>query len=760
MYKRFGLWILLSWPLFLSGQAEATLFTRPEAYQREWEKQLAADDLAALAADCREVIAEMPSERKKGLAHYYLAAVHFRSDQLDSARTSLLSAAAYFQKSTFDEGYAIAHNKLGQIDFYQLNLSAAAGHYHRALWIARKRNLWPLAYTLKQNLAVLHGSLGRQDSVTQCLKEALEVARRLNSDEKTKATTNQLSTHYYSNGQLDSAITYFEQLLSLKKAEQDAASQISDLGTLGRLYQERGNYLNAQQHFIDALRLAENQRDTFFIMSLCANISGTYAAQQLYPSAKKYARRAMQLAAAKKVRQTEAQSLKTLAACLQQEDSTEAALRHYRAALAIYRQLNNPINAADVQIELSKLLYQRKDDYQAARGLINEAIAARQGAEDPIGLLTAQLVLGEIELRDGQPGRAVQLLRQCLADATAMDHQNARRRALGLLAEAYAQQGNYRHAFDYFRAYSSLNDSIASIEKSRAINELEVLYETEKKDKALIEHKAEIEHKANRIRRQNYQQALTLGALAVFGLLVGFLFYVNRKNRQLNQQKIEVLKKQQETQRLKAIIQGEEKERRRIARDLHDGLGALLATTKMRINALENDAPQIKQLPSYCKAEELIDEACRTIREISHNMVPTVLNQHGLEYALNDLCQSVAHAHNIRVDFLPFDLNEDLDVTLKVSIYRMVQELLRNVIKHARATEVIVQLTMESEHITLIVEDDGRGFDPSRVNGHNGIGLENIRSRVEYLEGNMEIESNREEGSTFTIDLPLQTPTL
>ena len=218
-----------------------------------------------------------------------------------------------------------------------------------------------------------------------------------------------------------------------------------------------------------------------------------------------------------------------------------------------------------------------------------------------------------------------------------------------------------------------------------------------------------------------------------------------------------MIEKERETQILRAMVSGEEQERRRIARDLHDGLGANLATVKMRINAVRNSIPRIQEQESYNKAEELVDEACENIREISHNMMPGSLNRYGLEVALQDMCEAIQDSNEIDLAFIPFGLDKIVDEAVEINIYRIVQELLKNIVKHADAKEGIVQLTLEDNKLHIVVEDDGKGFDMESTNVFEGIGMGSIQSRVIYLDGKMDIESSPGKGTTFNIEIPIQT---
>ena len=235
-------------------------------------------------------------------------------------------------------------------------------------------------------------------------------------------------------------------------------------------------------------------------------------------------------------------------------------------------------------------------------------------------------------------------------------------------------------------------------------------------------------------------------------LILGFLYLLYRFQLNRKLAKVEA-RRLKEKQILEAFIEGEEKERKRVARELHDGLGAMLATVKMQINSIGNIFPNVSSISTYQKAESLIDEACQTVREISHEMMPQILEQQGLKIAVDDFCRTLSNNKDIAFNFYYHGDEHLLGNTHKITIFRIIQELLKNIIQHAQAKEVIVQLTIEENEVFLIVEDNGIGFDTSKT--PNGIGISNIRSRVAYLKGSMEIDSTIREGSTFTIQLPL-----
>ncbi|MEM9884512.1 MAG: ATP-binding protein [Bacteroidota bacterium] len=254
--------------------------------------------------------------------------------------------------------------------------------------------------------------------------------------------------------------------------------------------------------------------------------------------------------------------------------------------------------------------------------------------------------------------------------------------------------------------------------------------------------------------QQRNTQLLYLSIALLLKLLIGVLFYKNyRRKKLMDQQKMIVLRKEKETQVLRAIIEGEEKERKRIARDLHDELGALLAATKFRIDAIQKDIPNALSLESYSKAEELIDVACTTLREISHNTMPSILEDESLEQVMEESCLGFVRSTGLQIEFISHISVAVIAPKIKLNVYRIFLELLRNAIQHAQANLILVQLTAEPKWLNLVVEDDGIGFQEEHQK--NGIGLKNIRSRVEYLNGKISLQSKSQEGSSYSVDIPL-----
>lgn len=245
--------------------------------------------------------------------------------------------------------------------------------------------------------------------------------------------------------------------------------------------------------------------------------------------------------------------------------------------------------------------------------------------------------------------------------------------------------------------------------------------------------------------------ALVLVVLAV--IVFAFLFQRNLLKKQRAYRQIEVLLQQQELKSAYAILQGQEQERKRIAEDLHDRLGSRLAAVKLHLHAYKNKSNATDEF--FSTAENLLDGAVEEVREISHNMVSGVLSKFGLVAALQDLRQTLERSNAIKVDLHTWHLAERLNLNVEINLYRIVQELISNVLKHANASEITIQLNRYESQLLLTIEDNGTGFDIAEANAKRGMGLKNLHSRVYALEGKINIDSGQGNGTTVTIEIPI-----
>lgn len=325
----------------------------------------------------------------------------------------------------------------------------------------------------------------------------------------------------------------------------------------------------------------------------------------------------------------------------------------------------------------------------------------------------------------------------------------------------FKQTNKLDSAIFYLEKKISLRDSIALTSRANTINEFESKYRASEKEKENLVLQADIFE-----RKVQQRNLLVFGAfLLIVGFLIAFLIHKNTKRKQyiaeqqreIEIQKTEKLLKEQEITSINAMIEGQEKERQRVASDLHDSVGATLAAAKLQFNHISKNKDKALEMEElFDKTEKLLADAYTEIRSMAHIKNSGVLAKDSLLPTIRKLAANVSINGNLEVEVQDFGLENKLENSLEITIFRIIQELITNIIKHSNATEASINITQHQTLLSIIVEDNGKGFNISEfINNPDGMGLSSIEKRVEHLEGTMEVDSSPGKGTTILIDLPI-----
>jgi signal transduction histidine kinase len=360
---------------------------------------------------------------------------------------------------------------------------------------------------------------------------------------------------------------------------------------------------------------------------------------------------------------------------------------------------------------------------------------------------------------------------QNLLDAEKMDRGDDETRRRGIykhLSSTYGALDSVQAAFRYAYMYGQLGDSILMRDHSASIQRI-LQYDADGKRRAmqiLEQEKQDAQSKAEE--QRFFIGLLALGLIGV--LLTMFLLIRAYKNRlakdrliasqkeEINTRKIRELEDSLKIETMQSMLEGQESERQRIAHDLHDSLGGLLAAAKLQVENLPSGDPGSSLDKDLLKIKGLLDETIAETRHIARNLQPGTLLQFGLVKALQDLINRVKGKGAPEISFQHFGDFSDLSQHFALNFYRIVQELLQNCLKHAKATEILVQLTRTDHQIALIVEDDGVGFDPETV--QKGMGTGNVARRVQFLKGDLSIQTAPGQGTSTLITVAVPTANL
>ncbi|KIA94828.1 histidine kinase [Flavobacterium sp. KMS] len=325
------------------------------------------------------------------------------------------------------------------------------------------------------------------------------------------------------------------------------------------------------------------------------------------------------------------------------------------------------------------------------------------------------------------------------------------------LAKVYNATKNHEKAYFYSNKYNTVNDSLNKSKFQNEIVELEAKYKKAESEKKITLLQAQND-KAALLANNNRLNSILFGVLSfVLFITVLFLWILNKNQKKLSfqkevnhEQELAALENQKKLSVSNALIEGEEVERKRIARDLHDGLGSMLSGLKMHLNLAEKDNATNK-----IEIGTLLDSSIKELRNISQNLMPESLLKLNLENALRDLCIANSNSKT-RIEFQYLVQNQNLSKNYEIMIYRIIQELLNNTLKYANATQILVSCSQNQDVFFITVEDNGVGFNVSEIKNNIGMGLRNIKNRVEFLNGKLEIDSKENKGTSTYIELKVK----
>ena len=528
------------------------------------------------------------------------------------------------------------------------------------------------------------------------------------------------------------------QFLNYALSIKDSA-EIADANyQLGSVYMYLDKKEDAISKFVEALKYLENSDDNTKKGKILNGIAIIYSQTSQYEKSKEYNGKAMEIALQEKDSTFLSILYNGLGITLKNQDSTERALGYFKKSLAIGEKMNN-LRVMGYQYRNIGIIHSLKEEYAKAEPYLIKALAIRRQMKDKSTIGGSLSDLANIYLETNRLEKAESYLNEAIAifkDNKTVSNENA---MYYYLSSLEAKRGNSEKALDLMDRYYTTKDSLENIDLQEKINDIDLKYQSEKKDKEIVEQKLSIQESNSKTR--------TMTILIVSLLLGSILLWFSFSQRQKRmQQQLVSIKREQEVRTLESLMEGEEKERLRIAKELHDGVNGDLSAIKFKLSSLlEMNNSVIKE------AVTMIDNSCDQVRAISHNLVPPSLKNFNLVEAVEEYCQSMNSIHAPEVHFQQVGDAIDLDKKQEANLFRIIQELVTNSIKHAEAKEINVQLSHLKNTIQLTVEDDGKGFDPKTVKS-DGIGMQNVQSRVDYLNATLDFVSN-EKGTSYTIAL-------
>jgi signal transduction histidine kinase len=492
----------------------------------------------------------------------------------------------------------------------------------------------------------------------------------------------------------------------------------------------------------------KNIKSPAMLLILYANLGGLLSIMEQSDQSLYYSRKALPLAVQLKDSIMLAQIYQNIGAAFQTVN-TDSSLYYWKIALPLYKQQSQSRNLQNTYYGMGRV-FLFKDSIDKAMTYFEDAVAAdKKSAENNSSL---QQGIGGVYFKKGNYAKSIEYYQKALNICQQQGLRSDKLTIYYTLAMIYNKLHKPQLAYEYQKFYADLRDSLLNDSNIKTINQLEVKYRTSEKDKELAQKKLQLAQQQDYLRKKNtWIAGISIGTLLLIVLLI-VSYRANRNKQRLQAKHIENLNQQQEIMQLKAQRQGEEEERIRLARELHDGIVAQFSAVKMNLSVLPEQHAGLSGAKDFVRIIKHLDDATHALRKTAHNLMPDMLLENGLSEAIYYFCKDLEQSCGINIDYQQYvDLPRFLP-EWELSLYRIVQELLQNVIKHAKATQVLVQLSYAEDILNITVEDNGKGFDTANK-PVDGIGLKNIRARINALKGHIDIESRQGSGTAVYIEV-------
>ncbi|MEZ4935411.1 MAG: tetratricopeptide repeat protein [Saprospiraceae bacterium] len=594
---------------------------------------------------------------------------------------------------------------------------------------------------------------------------ALEVAEKVYAISKENKWFNSLGESskiigilYRNNGDFKNASDFFEKALNAYSKIPDSVGIADVLNNYGVLEKMRGDFEKALFYLFKAAKIYESKNINPKLANTNLNIANTFQKDNDLINAIKFHHLSHSLFLKHGDSIKIADAKYSLAADYLLNNQLDSSLIYAENSIKYYYDLGLWDGEADAQDILAQIAREH-NDFPKAENLYQSAIQLYLENAEPNDPRLFMLYLNRgglfIEMKKGEQALAdLRKAKFLLADRNEPD--NRLRLARGF-TDAYELTGQLDSALLMNKEAFIWLDTLEAKGRADAIAEMKEKYETEKKENEIIQAKLKAEQLST---QRNLFIVLFLAILSLS--IFGYYYFqqkqkatrtITQQNQKIHQQEIQELLKTQELTAINSMLEGQENERIRIAKDLHDRLGSILTTVKWSFDAyLEKQAPKQGTDP-LIKAGSMLDDAYQEVRRIAHDMISGVLTKFGLVPALEELARTISTSGKMQIKVMSSGLGDRLENKVEITLYRVIQELLSNILKHANATEAIIQLTRLNGELNISVEDNGKGFDTEKIK--YGMGIKNIEARVQALDGSFFIDSGKGNGTTVMIDLPV-----
>ncbi len=549
----------------------------------------------------------------------------------------------------------------------------------------------------------------------------------------------------YLNINSDSSVMFSNMAVDLSEKIDLRRTEAESYSILGVNEKNNGNYEKALEYHLQALRIKEEDHLEDGLAITYNDIGVLYKIMGRFSEALEYYKKSNAICRKLDYTKGVAMTYNNIGTIHRELSGEDSALYYYQLALSVAEEMGDPYSLSVCMNNVADV-YSTQGRFEEALALFKTCLRYDKELEHQGGIAYTYNNIARTLSSMKEYESAYRYSDSAMTVVRNADLRHDRMATLMIRAGIEEGMGKPALAMTTIRQYLALKDSLLTEETSQQISELQTQYETAQKEKQIALQEAKLREK----------NLIILGiAIAVTLLLMlGYSWYRRHKMKQQALLQRTILHQQEQATR--AIIEAEERERKRIALELHDGVGQLMSAARMNLSSIASELnfPSVAQQEAFTNAISLVDEGCKEVRTVSHNILPNALLKAGLAAAVREFVNRIDQ-RVLKVNLFTQGLNEKIEGNIEPVLYRIIQECVNNVIKHAGANTLDIAIIKDPGEIAVTIEDNGAGFDVNSRNFRDGIGMNNIRSRVEYLNGQVEWDTAPGKGTVVMIQVPL-----
>ncbi len=595
----------------------------------------------------------------------------------------------------------------------------------------------------------------KEDSAELVLYIALEKSKSQSFATGVRRALTTLANVYINREKYDAAIRLYRQTIAYCYSSPALLTALPALhNNLANVYLKKGNFELALHYYQQAVALYDTVSQEHY-GEIFNNLGGLLIQLNRYDQVRYYLQKAEQIALVHKEFTLLPNIYGNMGSYYYEKGQPDSSLFFSYKALGLARQHRLLQAQYNILINIGEI-YRRSGQYEKAIQHVKEALAL-EGNLLPYYRVHAFSVLGESYLETGNFQQSLAYLEKALGTAQKSGLSQRLVKLYLQRSRAYEGLGQYAKSLELYKLARTTEDSVSKESIKKNVLEWDLKYRTAEKDKSILQKQLEINKQKEELKSRNMWIAIISASLLLLISLFVILYAVYKINRhklKRQEEQLHFLQQQQEMEQLKAIMTGEEKERKRLSHELHDGIGGMLAAVHMNLSGLEEKMIDGKEKNQVHKVLDMLQETSNEVRKTAHNLMPDSLVRHSLEEALLIYCEQINLGNRLYVQF-QYHAQILLPKSIELLLYRISQELLQNIQKHAQAGVAWLMIKELKQKLSIIVEDNGSGFEPEHT--AMGFGLQNLEYRVKSLQGNLNIQSAPGRGTTIHIEFDIDT---